>query len=102
MTDELRDWREDLDTDDLPEIYRDIASFIGLPAALELGEKMGGEHFYLPKIDSFLTRQRNRLIKADLAAGHTYKQVARRYRITERWVREIEQTMKDERQMEMF
>jgi Mor family transcriptional regulator len=62
---------------------------------------MGGEDFYLPKIDSIIAKHRNRLIRADLAAGLSYKQVARKYRITERWVREIEQS-KDDRQLEMF
>jgi Mor family transcriptional regulator len=85
------DWRNQIKLEDLPEIYQDIAEYIGIAAALELGEKMGGEDFYLPKVDSVLARHRNKLIKADLAAGLSYKQIARKYGITERWVRVIEQ-----------
>lgn len=85
------DWRNQIKLEDLPEIYQDMAEYIGIAAALELGEKMGGEDFYLPKIDNILARHRNKLIKADLASGLSYKQIARKYGITERWVRVIEQ-----------
>jgi Mor family transcriptional regulator len=102
MSEDIKDWREGLSLDDFPDIYRDIAEFIGMPAALELGEKMGGEPFYLPKIDAFLVKKRNQLIKADLAAGMSYRLLARKYKKSVRWIREIEKTIKDDRQIDMF
>ncbi|MGC2424192.1 MAG: Mor transcription activator family protein [Nitrospirota bacterium] len=93
----LKDWQNQIVIEDLPETYQQMAEHIGVSAALKLGEIMGGEGIYLPKIDNIRSKYRNRLIKSDLVVGLSYKQVARKYGITERWVRIIEQSKEDAR-----
>ena len=63
---------------------------------------MGGEGFYLPKIDRLLRWRRNQLIKADLEYGLSYKKLARKYRLTERGIRDIEKEIKEDRQTELL
>jgi Mor family transcriptional regulator len=87
-----KDWQNHIVIEDLPDIYQYVAEHIGISAALKLGEIMGGEAIYFPKIDNIFSKYRNRLIKTDLAVGLSYKQVARKYGKTERWVRIVEQS----------
>lgn len=74
--------------DDLPESYREIARIIGVDNAVRLSEHIGGIAFYFPKLDTMLRAKRNARIKKEFT-GANHKELARKYGLTERWIREI-------------
>jgi hypothetical protein len=82
---------------DIPADHR-IAEAIGPAAAKKLSERYAGEKLFLPVLAS--ARHRKRLIAA--AEGKT-SEVAQRFGVSARWVREVRQdTRPDTRQIDMF
>lgn len=75
--------------DDLSDECRQIAGIIGLEALIELARARGGEKLYIPKVDQLAIGARNRMICAQFKAGCNYRELARRYNLTETWIREI-------------
>ena len=74
--------------DDLSDECRQIAEVIGMDALLALVAARGGECVYLPKYESLAAASRNRQIRAEFN-GRNYRDLAKRYNLTVRWVREI-------------
>jgi Mor family transcriptional regulator len=76
--------------DDLHPTYRMIAQIIGIDNALKLGEELGGESIYFPKIDNCtsLLKERNRQIVSEYN-GHNLEQLAKKHGLTTRRIREI-------------
>ncbi|RIJ91097.1 MAG: hypothetical protein DB853_09125 [Candidatus Brocadia sp.] len=64
--------------DDLPPTYQQIAMVIGIENVVKLGRELGGEQFYLPKLDVCLARVKKRKIIEEFKGGN--------YGV---WVREI-------------
>lgn len=60
-----------------------------LPAQAALARHFGGDVVYVPKCDAAARAARDREIVALYDAGVSVKEIARRYRLTERWVYEI-------------
>lgn len=60
-----------------------------LPAQAALARYAGGDTLYIPKCDGAARSARNREIVALYDAGHSVKELARRFGLTERWVYEI-------------
>lgn len=77
-----------IDINDLPATFREIAEAIGLPAAWRLMQVRGGEKIYIPKTDCINASVRNRAIRAEFN-GANIRELARKYGLTETWVREI-------------
>lgn len=74
----------------------ELVATIGPEAAQRLAEVYGGGKEHLPSLDSvLLAAERNAAVWRELKAGMTYKAVALRHGITVRWVRQIEQNMRD-------
>lgn len=74
-----------------------LAQAIGLDQARVLAENYGGEYLLVPTL--FVARAKKRRI----AEAHgSAAQVARRYGVTERWVREVRNDEGDERQGLLF
>ena len=66
----------DIQIEDFPPEYRQIAERIGLEAALVLVEIRAGEGIYVPKPESLSRAARDRTIRAEYAAGSNYRQLA--------------------------
>ncbi len=82
--------------DDLHPTYRQIATVIGVENAVKLGRELGGESFYLPKLDICLARVKERRIVEEFKGGN-YVELARKYRVTSVWVRNIVKKHRRER-----
>lgn len=74
--------------EDLPGGYRDVARIVGVENALKLSEQLGGLPFYFPKIGSLIVKKRDQYIRKEFN-GANYKELARKYGLTEVWVRRI-------------
>jgi Mor family transcriptional regulator len=85
------EWYEEINPDELPEPYKDMAKVIGMKHTIDLAKMYQGTGFYLPKLDSVLNRIRDKKIKSEFNGGN-YKELAIRYGLTERWVRQIVDT----------
>lgn len=94
---------QNINLDDLPEDCRQIAEVIGLEALVRLVKAYGGETLYLPKADRLAIGARNREIRKNFN-GRNYRELARRYNLTETWIREIvaERRIDKHRQLDLF
>jgi Mor family transcriptional regulator len=79
----------EIQIEDLPEKFREIAEAIGMPAAMALVQTCGGDEIYVPKHDRISTEARNRQIRAEHRAGDDYRSLARRYNLTTVHIRSI-------------
>jgi Mor family transcriptional regulator len=78
--------RDEVKIEDLHPKYQMIARIIGVDNALKLGEEIGGEALYLPKLTghrSPLLKLRNRRIYAQFD-GSNVLQLSKKYGITPR------------------
>ena len=82
--------------------FRMIALLIGDQSALALSEVYQGAFVYVPKLDDVLRSRRDRLIRDDKELGMDYKDIARKYSKSERWIREIIDHREDTRQLSLF
>lgn len=88
--------------DDLPEPYRTIAKQIGIETALSLSELYSGITVYFPKAERALQSIRNERIAQEFN-GANVTELARKYNLTESWVREILKAQSiNENQMNLF
>lgn len=79
----------ELTTDMIPEgIYREIAEEIGVINFIKLAELVGGATIYIPKSESFLRPVRDLRIKKEFN-GYNHAELAKKYNLSERWIREI-------------
>lgn len=78
----------DIQFDDLHPTYQQIARVIGIENALKLGRELGGEQFYLPKVDICLSKVRDRKIIEEFKGGN-YVEIARKYGVTSNHVRQL-------------
>jgi hypothetical protein len=82
-----------------------LVELIGYPAARALAAEFGGQpHFDIPKCEAALREARNRQIRQDRAMGHSIRELALKYRLTERGIEKIlgAGLLRDERQAELF
>ena len=100
----------DIQAEDLPETFQDIAELIGLENALALVDLCGGMSLYIPKKDSCELAAKSRKIYEDYknsASGTVYADLAKKYNYAENHIRRIVRTMHLERikkseQLELF
>lgn len=76
------------ESEELPAIYQELESLVGPETALELARHFGGTYQYFPKFDRIEMILRNRQIRAAFN-GRNHLELARRYNLTTRQVREI-------------
>lgn len=86
--------------EELHPTYQQIAKIIGLENALKLGQEIGGEQFYLPRLDSLagpLVKVKHRKIIEELKQpGASVAIVARKYRLTQRQIYVIKNRAKSQ------
>lgn len=73
---------------DLDPEQRKIAEKIGINAYLNLIAICGGTYLYIPKFDSIERNLRNEQIKKEFT-GYNFKQLARKYNLTEVTIRNL-------------
>lgn len=67
-----------------------LITLLGTAAAQRLAAEYGGrEHFDIPRAEGLMRAVRNRRIRADRAAGLSLRELALKYRLTERAVSNI-------------
>ncbi len=74
-------WIDQLTPDMLPEQHQTLIDIIGVEATLALCKGLGGESYYIPKLDGALRNARDKLIKEEYD-GSNIKELARKYELT--------------------
>lgn len=69
-------------------LYKDIAEAIGPANFVKLAEIVGGATIYIPKPESLVRPVRDARIKEEFT-GYNCIELARKYGVTERWVRQL-------------
>jgi len=93
---------EGLTLEMLPEgLYRMIAEAIGTDNFSRLAEVVGGTTVYIPKPESVTRPVRDVRIKEEFN-GYNHPELARKYGVTERWVRRICGPGQAEGQLDIF
>lgn len=77
-----------IEFEDIEIEYRDIAEVVGLDCFMKLACLCGGQNIYIPKSDTLCRSARNRQIKKSFN-GENYREIARKYNLSERRVRTI-------------
>lgn len=72
----------------LPEEYQEAAEIIGIDSYLKLCHHYGGSNLYIPKKDRVTRYVRDEQIKREFDGGN-YKEISRKYRLSESHVRKI-------------
>jgi Mor family transcriptional regulator len=94
-------WYEEIDASELPEPYHEMSMAIGIQHTLEIAKLYQGTGMYLPRLDKTLNKIRDKKMRGEFN-GTNYKELAIKYGITERWVREILSNNYDSSQMSIF
>ena len=68
--------------------WRQIAEAIGIEGLFRLTKASGGETVYIPKTETIIRPVRDARIKAEFN-GFNHNTLAKKYSVTERWVREL-------------
>ncbi len=79
-----------LTKEDLPKVYQELEKVIGLEATIRFAGEFGGVRVYFPKLEETkaFARVRNKAILAEFD-GRNYRLLARKYKLSETWIREI-------------
>lgn len=72
----------------LPEEHREMASVIGVQVFLQLCHHYGGSNLYIPKLDRVTRQIRNLEIRHEFNDSN-YKEISRKYNLSESHVRKI-------------
>lgn len=85
----MEEWIREITVDMIPDgLWRQIAEEIGAENLVKLTKLVGGTNCYFPKADTLLKPIRDANIKREYN-GYNARVLARRYNLTERWVKEI-------------
>jgi Mor family transcriptional regulator len=88
MTIDLVEFALKIKPEQLPEPCMSIAKEIGIEATVKLVNLIGGEVLYIPKLKYLTIPIRKEMIIKEFD-GYNYKTLAKKYDVSERWVREI-------------
>jgi Mor family transcriptional regulator len=80
---------KELTLEQIPEgLYKQIAEAIGVENLVKLTQLVGGSTIYLPKTESVIRPVRDAKIKEEFN-GYNHLELAKKYDVTERWVRQL-------------
>lgn len=97
----LEEIAAEMTVDNLPESYQQIAEIVGIENALKLADHLGGLYFYYPQLDSLLRAKRDERIQKEFT-GNNHRELARKYNLSESWIRNIVQRKPALEQTEIF
>lgn len=95
------EWVKDIKIEELPQAYQEVAGIVGVEAAVKLSSSLGGLPFYFPKIEGLIEQKRNEMIRKEFN-GSNYRDLAKKYKLTEVWIRQIVDHKKDDKQIELL
>lgn len=99
------DWLTDIAAkiaiESLPREYQMVAEIAGKATALKLAQCLGGTRVYYPKIESLIRDVRDECIRAEFT-GFNHRDLARKYSLTETWIRDIVQRKRPDETAELF
>ena len=100
-----QDWlteiADEIPLDSLPEEYQIIAELFGMEGALRLAQRSGSMRIYVPKLDTLVREHRDARIRAEFT-GFNHRELARKYGLSETWIREIVQHKSSDDQTALF
>lgn len=85
----MRDWKQRITLENLPEPYQKFAEVLGTEKTLELCEMFGGEEIYIPKPDAAYNAVRDAEIARRYASGESVPSLCRRFGIRRRTLYDI-------------
>lgn len=94
-------WLDGLKPEDLPGDLQLVAHECGLDVAIKLAEKMGGVGIYIRPVDSLIAKKKEEYIKKHFN-GANHKELAIATGLSERWVYEILNRERENRQPKLF
>jgi Mor family transcriptional regulator len=80
--------KEKLTPEVIPYPYNEWAKIVGAENLYEFALNYGGATLYIPKPEHIIREARNNLIKQEFN-GFNHKELAKKYRLTEEWIRRI-------------
>lgn len=95
------EWVKEIPEEKIPEPYRTILVEISPEAMIKFAQLFQGMPVYFPKLDSLLQEIRNEKIKKEFN-GSNYRELGRKYNLTEVWIRNIVAQKHNENQMSIF
>lgn len=95
------EWVKEIPEEKIPEPYRTILVEISLEAMIKFAQLFQGMPVYFPKLDSLLQEIRNEKIKKEFN-GSNYRELSRKYNLTEVWIRNIVAQKQNENQITIF
>lgn len=72
----------------IPDNYKEFAEIVGIDALLKLADKYGGTMVYIPLRSRITRLERDRRIKEEFNGGN-YRELVRKYNVSESTVRSI-------------
>ena len=81
-------WLKEVNSGDLPEVYQEMVSVIGLKPTMALAQLFSGNSIYFPKLDRSLLMVRNQMIRKEFNGANT-RALAHRWGLSARHVRHI-------------
>lgn len=88
IKEEVKDLKSKIKVDELPEPYQTIFDLIGLENTLMIAKELGGTRHYFPKFESLFRDSRNQMIYNEFN-GSNYREIAKKYNLSETRIREI-------------
>jgi Mor family transcriptional regulator len=85
-----------IDAKDIPQDLKKLVGIVGSDKFFEIVKEYGGESIYIPKVDTFYRSDRNRKIAQEFN-GSNYRELAKKYRLTDKMIRYILENKKDKR-----
>ena len=98
----MDDLSKELTVEMLPDNqWKQVAEEIGIENFCKMLKIVGGATLYIPQLDNILRPVRDARIKAEFN-GYNHPELARKYGVTERWVRQLCGPGQTEGQIELF
>lgn len=89
-------WLRQIQPNDLPDVYQEMAAVIGVEATVTLAQNFAGTSVYFPKLERALLNLRNAAIRREFD-GANVKLLSRRWNLSARHVRHIVNPPRDQR-----
>lgn len=97
----IEDWMLELQPEDLPSPYDDVARIGGIQAAFIIARKYGGMMQYFRKLDGPINDLRRKKVRAEFD-GTNQRELARKYNRSETQIRTYLEDTVDERQTSLL
>jgi Mor family transcriptional regulator len=84
----MEKWINEITVDEVPDKYKPLVDVIGIDNVIRMSIIFGGTNMYFPKSDMLVKSIRDKRIRREFNGGN-YKELARKYNLSESQVRNI-------------